>query len=493
MNAPRPLRMGSAALRTLMALLLGLIGLGSMIGPAAASTATLSQKTGLVDDETYVSDTSGEEITWGGDWTFDKDSSFVEDDVERVALTGDAGLLDVIYFPPGLNLVETRDDLFDLLTDGADDTLQIDRGDYAGSSGEVSYSLDKVLVGDTELAMFTLLMERSDDTFVTVFYSTPKLFATGMESAQKNIEVDGAAIFQGIEPAGLKDALDGAPSLLDGASAGTGSRSTTGDETETPEARTDETETPEATEPEETETPEARSGRTECDETETPEARGGRTESDETETPEADETPEGTGSKKTSTGSSDDFADLGVTGDGEYESPQYGIPVEWTEAWLIDESLDAPVVSDTDTGTDQIGLVRADFSEGEPETYGALSVRFFEAGSEDTPESVVDYWTSKDYLNGGAGDGSTVLLSDATKTEGSVVLVSELDSGGTLVQYLSVFFLDRGKTAVMIEFYATDTSIVDAYADAEDGVTVDGQPILTIFDAKDIEDALADQ
>lgn len=478
MNAP--LDVGRATLRTVMALLLGFIGLGSMIGPVAASTATLSQKAGLVDDETYVSETSGEEITWGGDWAFDKDTSFVEDDVERVALTGDAGLLDVIYFPAGLNLVETRDDLFDLLTDGADDTLQIDRGDYAGSSGEVSYSLDKVLVDDTELAMFTLLMERADDTFVTVFYSTPSLFAEGMTSAQANIEVDGAAIFQGIKPAGLKDALDGAPSLLDGASAGTGSRSTTEDGTETPKARTDETETPEATEPEETETPEA---------------RGGRSNADETETPEVDETKEssGTGSKKTSTGSSEDFADLGVTGDGAYESPQYGIPVEWTDAWLIDESLDAPVVSDTDTGTDQIALVRSDFSEGDAETYGALSVRFFEAGSEDTPQSVVDYWTSKDYLNGGAGDGSTVLLSDATKTEGSVVLVSDLDSGGTLVQYLSVFFLDRGKTAVMIEFYATDTSIADAYADVEDGVTVDGQPILTIFNAKDIEDALADQ
>ena len=471
---------GRAALRTAMALLLGLIGLGSMVGPAATSSALAAQKTGLVDDGTYISDTSGEEITWGGDWMFDKESSFVESDVERVALTGDAGLLDVIYFPPGLDLVETRDDLFDLLTDGADDTLQIDRGAYAGSEGQVSYSLDKVLVDDTELAMFTLLMERKDDTFVTVFYSTPKLFAQGMESAQDNIEIEGGQIFQGIEPAGLKDALDGAPSLLDSASTGSSSRSKTADETETPEARTDETETPKA-----------RSNRG-GDETETPEARGNRGND---ETPEATETEASgsSGSKKTSAGASDDYADLGVVGEGEYESPQYGIPVEWTDAWVIDESLDEPVISDTGSGTDQIALVRADFTEGDAETYGALSVRFFEAGPDDTPQSVVEYWTSEDYLNGGAGDGSTELLSDASKTEGSVILISKLDNGGTLVQYLSVFFLDRGKTAVMIEFYSTDTSIADAYADAADGVTVDGQPILTLFDARDIEDALAGQ
>ena len=86
-----------------------------------------------------------------------------------------------------------------------------------------------------------------------------------------------------------------------------------------------------------------------------------------------------------------------------------------------------------------------------------------------------------------------MLLSDATKSEGSVVLVETLDNGGTLVQYLSVFFIDRGKTAVMIEFYATDTSLADAYADAADGITVDGAPVLTLFDDRDIEDALAEQ
>ncbi|MGC4192538.1 MAG: hypothetical protein QM589_15435 [Thermomicrobiales bacterium] len=485
------LGVGRAALRMMMALLLGVIGLGSILGSAPGTSVLAAQRTGLVDDETYVSETSGEEITWGGDWTYDAESSFVEDDVERLALTGDAGLLDVIYFPTGLDLAETRDALFDLLTDGADDTLQVDRGDYAGSSGEVSYSLDKVLVGDVELAMFTLLMERSNDTFITVFYSTPELFADGMTSAQKNIEIEGSAIFQGIQPSGLEDALNGAPSLLDSSSSGSKSRTstdsgTTEDETVTPETRS-------GRDDEETETPEARNGRDD-EETETPEARSNRT--DETETPEDEATKESrgsssTGSKKTSTGSSDDYADLGVIGEGEYESPQYGASVEWTDAWTIDETLDEPVISDTKTATDQVALVRTDYTD--QQSYGALSVRFFEAGSGDTPQSVVDYWTSDDYLNGGAGDGSTVLLSDASKSEGSVVLISELDNGGTLVQYLSVFFLDRGKTAVMIEFYSTDESVADAYADAADGVTVDGQPILTLFDDRDIEDALADQ
>ena len=181
-----------------------------------------------------------------------------------------------------------------------------------------------------------------------------------------------------------------------------------------------------------------------------------------------------------------------MIGEGEYESPQYGIPVEWADSWVIDETLDDPVLSDTVSGTDEVSLVRADFTQGDVETYGAMSVRFFEAGSSDSPASIVDYWTSDDYLNGGAGDGSTVLLADSTKAEGSVILITELNSGDTLVQYLSVFFLDRGKTAVMIEFYSTDRSIADSYDMAEE-VTVDGQPILTIFNAKDIEDALADQ
>ncbi|MGB3330449.1 MAG: hypothetical protein WBA46_15920, partial [Thermomicrobiales bacterium] len=209
----RSFGVGRAFMRTAMAMLLGVIGLGSILAPASTMA---TQRSGLVDDTTYISETSGEEITWGGDWAFDSETSFVESSVERVALTGDAGLLDVIYFPPGIDLASTRDDLFDLLTNGADDTLQIDRGDYQGSSGRVSYSLDKVLVGDVELAMFTLLMERRRDTFITVFYSTPDLFFDGMTSAQRNIDIDGLAIFQGIRPGGLANALDGAPSLLDG-------------------------------------------------------------------------------------------------------------------------------------------------------------------------------------------------------------------------------------------------------------------------------------
>lgn len=473
---------GRAFMRTAMAMLLGVIGLGSILAPASTMAA---QRSGLVDDTTYISETSGEEITWGGDWAFDSETSFVESSVERVALTGDAGLLDVIYFPPGIDLASTRDDLFDLLTNGADDTLQIDRGDYQGSSGRVSYSLDKVLVGDVELAMFTLLMERRRDTFITVFYSTPDLFFDGMTSAQRNIDIDGLAIFQGIRPGGLANALDGAPSLLDGATSRSSSRTSTTDATETPEDRSSRSSR------DETPTAEDRGSRTSRDETPTAEDRSSRSSRDETPTAEDRGSSSDSGSKKTSSGSSSDFADLGVTGDGSYESPQYGIPVEWSSAWLINEQSENPVSSDTSTGTDQIKLIRADSSGSA--SYGALSVRFFEAGSGDTPATVVDYWTSKDYLNGGAGDGSTVLLADSSKTEGSVVLISTLDNGDTFVQYLSVFFLDRGRTAVMIEFYSTDQSIADAYADAADGITVDGEPILTLFNDRDIEDALANQ
>lgn len=512
------LGVGRAISRSMLALMLAMIGLSAVIAPSMANSALAAQKTGLVDDSTYVSDTSGEEITWTGTWEVDEESTFSDTDVERLALTGDTGLLDVIWFPAGLDLASTRDELFDILTDGADDTLQVDRGDYQGSAGKVSYSLDKVLVGDTELAMFTLLMERKSDTFVTVFYSTPDLFADGMGSAQKSIKDDGAAIFQGIEPDGLSTALDNAPSLLDGASSSKKStssgRTSTTDETETPEATeeetssrsgrttTDETETPEATE----ESTSSRSSRTSAtDETETPEATeedstgssrsgsAGKKTADETETPESDATKKSTSSRGSSSGS-DDFSDVGVISDGVYESPLYGAAVEWTDAWVIDESADVPVSSDADSGTDEINFVRADYDDDDAsQTYGALTVRLFEAGSGDTPESVVEYWTSEDYLNGGAGDGSTVLLSDATKTEGSVILIETLDSGDILVQYLSVFFLDRGKTAVMIEFYATDLSIADAYADVQDGITVDGSPILTLFDARDIEDALAEQ
>lgn len=529
--------MGRTLVRSLMALMLGLIGLSSVIAPSLGGRALAAQNSGLVDDTTYVSELSGEEVTWDTPWEVDTDSTFVRTstETEQLALTGDSGLLYVIWLPAGLDLASARDTLIQSLTGEFDDTVQVDRGDYQGSSGKVSYSLDKVLIttdsGPVELALFTLLVERRNDTFVTLFYSTPDLFADGMTSAQQAVAVDGTGIFRGIDADVMARAVEAAPSLLDEGSSTTRTRTGRDETPEVTEEATEETstrgrtsrdETPEVTEDatEET-TTRGRTGRAETaevteDATEETTTRGrtGRDETPEvteeateeattrgrtsTDKKTSDETPteesRSSRSKGSTSGSGGDYEDAGLIGEGEYESPQYGHTVDFTDAWVINEQSDTPVTSDLDSGTDQIRLARAADPESQnADTYGVISIRFFAAGEDDTPQSVVDYWTSRKFLTSDSMDGATVLLSDATRTEGSVVLVRENDKGVPIIMYFSVTFVDRGKTAVVSEFYATDTSVADAYADVADGITVDGSQIMTLFDDRDIEDALAEQ
>ncbi|MGB3307595.1 MAG: hypothetical protein WBA63_15525 [Thermomicrobiales bacterium] len=463
----------NALLRSSLAAIFMMASLLTILGQDAAA----AQRDGLIDDNTYISLASGEEITWTDDWAYDEESSTEDVDGEVIALSSDTGSVLFSYFPAGIDSNSARDEILGAFADSADDFVQVDRGSY----DNVSYSLDRATLNGGELGIFTLFVERKNDVFVSLFLSRAELFSRGMKQAQADIKVDGTGVFQGIDPAGLQDALDGS------GSGSTRTTRSTRDEpteaaTERPSRKTRDQPADEPTE-EPTEKP-----RRQPREQPTEEAteRPSRTSRDKP-TEEPTEKPSSRSKKTTTKGGSGDYADLGVVDDGEYQSPQYGARVLWDAPWAINESVDNPVSSDTKTGTDQIKFTRSD-QEG-PETFGAVSVRFFEAGASDTPESIVAYWTSDDYLNGGAGDGAEVLLQDSTRQEGGVVLLTTLDDGTEIVQYLSVVFLDRGKTAVVIEFYATPDSVEESLSLAQDGIEVGGEPILTLFDPADVADA----
>ena len=453
MNKMRPIGM----LRICLTAIFMLAGLLPILSQDAAA-ATAAQNDGLIDDSTYVSMASGETITWSGSWAYDEESSTAKADGEVIALSSDTGAVLFSYFPVGIDKNSARDEILASFADGADDFVQVDRGSY----DNVSYSLDRATLSGNDLGIFTLFIERKSNVFVSLFLAPVSLFQQGLASAQSEIEVEGSGVFAGIQPAGLQDALN--------TNGGT-SKTTTTTKKETPTEAIEETPKPRKT---------ATEVATEED-TPTEEVATEVTPKSKTTTTGDRPTPT---DKQTNT---TDYTDLGVIADGEYESPQFGASVTWDKTWVIDDSADNPVLSDTKEGTDQIVFSRADQSG--PETFGSVSVRMFPASSNDTPESIVEYWTSDSYLNGGAGDGATVLLSDSTNQEGGVVLLSTLDSGTEVIQYLSVFFLDRGKTAVVVEFYATPDSVEVALPDAQDGITVEGDPILMLFDPATILDA----
>lgn len=461
-------------LRKVLVLLCGLASVLPILGQeaAAAPAAAIAQKDGLVDDSTYISLATGEQYTWTGDWAYDESSSTAEVEGEVIALSSDTAGVLFSYFPVGLDKDKARDTILGSFEDNADGFVQVDRGAY----DNVSYSLDRANLSGVELGIFTLFVERSSDVFVSLYLAPLSAFDNGLTSAQTDIQIDGAGVFAGIEPGGLQSALD----------------DSTASSPVTPGTKSGE-ETPEATEEE---TPKPRRTPTEAatdEDVPTEKSTGEATREDR---PSVDPTAEATSrSKKTPAGDetsptadtskiSGDFAELGVVADGEYESPQFGNSVTWDETWTVNTAIDAPVISDTKEGTDEIVLARA--GQSGPETLGSVDIRIFSVTGTDTPESIVDLWTSDSYLTDGAGKGSTVLLSDATTQEGGVILQSTLDNGTELVQYLSIFFLDRGKTAVIVEFFATPDSIEGALADAQDGIQVEGDSILTLFDARQI-------
>ncbi len=460
-----------------------LFGLMSLLPILAQDAAAAAQNTGLIDDTTYVSLTNGEKYTWTSDWSYQESASTQDANGEVIAISSNISSVLFSYYPKGLNISDARDKLLAAFANGADNFAQVDRGSY----DNVSYSLDKANLSGNELGIFTLFVERTSDVFISLFIAPIGSFTTGLSSAQADIQIDGKAVFEGIQPAGLQSALEAAAG-----SSGTSKKTTT--DAKTPEATkaTAKRVTVAATE-ESSPTDEATREVTPKSKTTStkklPAATEEVTPKSKTTTNGNDATPSGSSSNgKKSSSNTGDYTDLGVVADGEYQSPQFGSSVTWDNTWVIDDSAKNPVLSNTADGTDQITFARADQSGAA--TYGSVSVRFFAASEGDTPASIVDYWTSDKYLTEGAGKGSTVLLSDSTRQEGGVVLVSKLNDGTQVIQYLSVFFLDRGKTAVVVEFYATPDSVETSLTNAQNGITVEGDPILTLFDPAAILKAL---
>src|SRR5690606_29629273 len=50
----------------------------------------------------------------------------------------------------------------------------------------------------------------------------------------------------------------------------------------------------------------------------------------------------------------------GLVGTGEYVSPQYGVPVTWTEDWVLSQDHDPAILSHTDSGVDEVYLADAE-------------------------------------------------------------------------------------------------------------------------------------
>ncbi len=177
-----------------------------------------------------------------------------------------------------------------------------------------------------------------------------------------------------------------------------------------------------------------------------------------------------------------DLESQGLTSDTTYESPQFGVEVEWDDAaWTADTEWELTAVSDTETGIDSVILI---WNGGD----ASIMVQVMETDGEE-PADFVDAWESDDYVAENVHEDAEVLLSDSSMRRGAVMYRTYNADGTELVYSQEVIALDDNLVAI-VSLFAVPEDISDAYADAEDLLTVDGQDAAGTFTAREVERAI---
>lgn len=168
-------------------------------GMAGSSGLTAAQ-------QVYTAPGSGAIIDAGGTWLVEQESTESGDGYDVVSLYREFDSVLISFLPSGTDLVMARDLVLGDFGDGFENSTVIDRGAY----GNVSYSLDMVSAEGGELGIFTLFLGERTSGFVEVYmYLAPiRIFESGFGDAQREISVNDANIFDGVDGSGLQDLLD---------------------------------------------------------------------------------------------------------------------------------------------------------------------------------------------------------------------------------------------------------------------------------------------
>lgn len=178
-----------------------------------------------------------------------------------------------------------------------------------------------------------------------------------------------------------------------------------------------------------------------------------------------------------------DEEEAGLTGRRAYESPQFGYTVDWTRDWGLDDYFETPVVSKPETERDALCLY---WSEGETD-YGYMYV-VGQVDSRGGADADVEEWTDPDYIEEQWPNHDVeVIIDDSRRDRGAVAyLIEDREEGFQYATvYLSIELADD--SMIYITFSTALASFETAYEAVSEGVTIDGEPIFTLFDWDDIE------
>lgn len=424
-----------------------------------ATPAAPEESPGLVDEGEFVSPAFGAEVTWTDAWEIgDLENPLVEFAIDGnfdAAVTSDPARGDAIW------LMDTASEsavlgIFIVPDDGRttpESMVELmEQSKFLSNNLFVSEESDTLLLEHTDTKALILVRDaetpehvvylevvfpEGEDYFYWVGFDLwePDAYEGVFADVSDGIEISGVDLFS---VASTDELLE----LINDPAAG-GDASPEADVTE----EADETPEDEATE--------------EADETE--EATEEADETPEDETPEADA----------------DFP--GLIAEGEYESPQYGTSITWTDAWLLDKTRDEPIGSDENEGFDSVFLTDA-------ATESTIVYMTVEELASSDPEEILDVITREGYIENvfGADPDSEILLSDSTADSAAILVVD--DSGAEpLVILMEVHALDDEGLVAFVDFRAYADDIDEAVLSAiERDLEIEGQPGLTVFTVDEV-------
>lgn len=373
----------------------------------------------------------------------------VSDDVEIVNTSVDAPGMEQVQFQSagteGIALVQvvrsraSAESTLDLILENLAGLSESTENVGTGADATSAWSLDATVSGGEEaLILVYVETERFPDYhYVEVIISPESDFLDDLDTFNLAVEFEGDGMFSGLDFDEIEELVDGGGSL---------------------NRQSDE--------------PDDDTGST----------RGRRTDAKI----ESGEDPGTTRerSREQDAGTSElDLESQGLVSESEFESLQYGYSVEWDDSvWGVDKEWELTANSDTQNGIDHVILF---WLEGN----ASMMIQVMPADNAE-PADFVDMWESEDYIVDMVHEDAEILVSDSGRYSAAVVYLTYSNDGEELILIQEVIDIDGGDTVALITMFGAPEEVADAYADAEDLVTVDGLDLVSTFTPREISRAI---
>lgn len=179
-----------------IALTMSLVFLGSAPGMVAAQAGI------------YTSNVTGNTLEWSADWMMGTSEDDAAAGIERRTLFQpvNSTILNIVFATQIMDREQAREAMLENFKEGTEDYQVIDSGDYE----HIAYELSTFSIEQGEMGSFILVMTGNGTTIIHVIAPIAR-FASGIQSTQGSISIDGSPVLQGIDGDGLQNQLEDVP------------------------------------------------------------------------------------------------------------------------------------------------------------------------------------------------------------------------------------------------------------------------------------------